>query len=214
MALSPELVGFVKESLEKRLPRAEVEQALLAAGWPADQVRQALWSFADVDFPIPVPRPVSRMAARELFLYALLFGSLILSSYRLGDLAFDLINRAFPDPADARDPQFTLQSMRWSLSTLIVTFPLFLYVTWIVSRDIRREPVRRASRVRRQLTFFTLFLAACALVGDVIAVVYNFLGGELTSRFMLKVLVVAAIAGTVFVYYLLELRADEREPET
>jgi hypothetical protein len=149
-----------------------------------------------------------------VFLYALLFGSLILSSYQLGDLAFELINRAFPDPADVQDPQFALQAMRWSLSTLIVTFPLFLYVTWLVSRDIRREPIRRASRVRRQLTFVTLFLAACALVGDVIAVVYNFLGGELTSRFTLKVLVVAAIAGTVFVYYLLELRADEREPET
>jgi hypothetical protein len=214
MALSPELVGFVKESLDKRLPRAEVERALLAAGWPADQVRQALWSFADVDFPIPVPRPVARMAAREAFLYVLMFGSLVLSSYQLGDLAFELINRAFPDPADPGDPRSTLQAIRWALSTLIVTFPLFLYVAWIVSSDIRRAPIRRASRIRRQLTFVTLFLAAVALVGDVIAVVYNFLGGELTTRLMLKVLVVAIIAGSVFAYYLLELRADEREPET
>jgi len=214
MALSPELVGFVRESLDKRLPRPDIERALVAAGWPADQVRQALWSFADVDFPVPVPRPVSRMAARETFLYALMFGTLILSSYQLGDLAFELINRAFPDPADRSDPQSTVQAIRWSLSTLIVTFPLFLYVTWIVSGDIRREPIRRASRIRRQLTFVTLFLSAVALTGDVIAVVYNFLGGELTTRLVLKVLVVAVIAGSIFAYYLLELRADDREPET
>jgi uncharacterized membrane protein YpjA len=38
------------------------------------------------------------------------------------------------------------------------------------------------------------------------------LGGELTTRFILKVLVAAVIAGTVFGYYLRDLRRDERAP--
>jgi len=52
------------------------------------------------------------------------------------------------------------------------------------------------------------------LIGDFTYVVYSFLGGELTVRFVLKALVVAVIAGTAFGYYLWDLRANEREPET
>jgi len=33
------------------------------------------------------------------------------------------------------------------------------------------------------------------LIGDVTTIVYNFLGGEMTARFVLKALTVAAIAG-------------------
>ena len=52
------------------------------------------------------------------------------------------------------------------------------------------------------------------LIGDVITVVYSFLGGELTTRFVLKVITVGAIAGTAFGYYLSDLRVEEKEPET
>ena len=43
------------------------------------------------------------------------------------------------------------------------------------------------------------------------ALVYRLLGGELSLRFVLKVLVVGVIAGGVFGYYLGELRREERE---
>jgi hypothetical protein len=49
------------------------------------------------------------------------------------------------------------------------------------------------------------------LIGDFMALVYNLLGGELTARFALKVLTVGVIAGTMFWYYLAELRLDEKE---
>jgi hypothetical protein len=51
----------------------------------------------------------------------------------------------------------------------------------------------------------------CVLIGDVTTLIYNLLGGELTTRFILKVFTVAVIAGTGFGYYLRELRADEKE---
>ncbi len=214
MALSAELVGFVKECLHRKLPRADVEQVLLRAGWPPEQVKQALASFSDVEFAIPVPRPVASVSARDAFMYVLLFTTLILGGYNLGALLFELIDRAFPDPGAASFAQPTLQAIRWSLSSLIVTFPIFLFVASLIARSVRREPTKRTSKVRRQLTYGTLFIASCVLIGDVISVIYRFLGGELTIRFTLKVLTVGAIAGTVFAYYLSELRADEKEPET
>ena len=65
--------------------------------------------------------------------------------------------------------------------------------------------------MRRWLTYLTLFLAAVVLVGDMITLVYNVLGGELTVRFVLKVLVAALIAGSIFGWYLVDLRREERE---
>jgi hypothetical protein len=88
---------------------------------------------------------------------------------------------------------------------------VFLYVAAITNREIEREPARRASPVRRWLTYLTLFVSAGVLIADLVTMVYNVLGGELTTRFVLKVLVVGAIAGGVFWYYLTDLGVDEKE---
>ena len=83
------------------------------------------------------------------------------------------------------------------MSSLIVAFPVFLYMSWLVGREIAADPNKRHSKVRRWLTYITLFVAAGVVIGDVVTLVYNLLGGEITIRFMLKVLVVAFIAGSV-----------------
>jgi len=145
-----------------------------------------------------------------------LFSTLYVSAYHLGSLVFTFIERAFPDAAATANEyvvDYTRQRMRWSLASLIVAFPVFVAVSRSLDREIRRDPTKRSSMVRRWLTYLTLFLAAIALVADVISLVYYFLGGELTTRFLLKVATVAAIAGASFWYYLSDLRPEEREAE-
>ena len=214
MALNQDLIAFVKDGLQRGLARADIEAVLLRAGWPPEQVHRALAGFADIEFAIPVPRPIPTVSAREAFMYVLMFATLFVSAYNLGDLLFDIIDRRFPDPVSPRAEVFTLQSIRWALSALIVAFPIFLWMAWLIARLVRADPTKRASRIRRRLTYITLFVAACVLIGDVITVVYSFLGGELTTRFVLKVITVGAIAGTAFGYYLSDLRVEEKEPET
>ncbi len=211
MAVSDELMAFVKEALARRLPRADIQEALVGAGWPADHVKRALAGFAESDFPIPVPRPAAYGSARDAFIYGTLFITLTTSAFYLGDVVFELLNRAFPDPADAPSFRSTLQAIRWSVSGLIVAFPVFLFMVWFVARAVERDPTRRASKVRQGAIYLTLFVASLVLIGDVTAAVYSFLGGELTTRFVLKVLTVAIIAGAVFAYYVAELRGDARE---
>ena len=92
-----------------------------------------------------------------------------------------------------------------------MAFPVFLYVARLTGRETRRDPSKRASKVRRWLTYLTLFVAAGVLVGDVTSLVYSLLGGELTARFVLKVSTIAVIAGAVFGYYLRDLRLEEAE---
>jgi len=213
MATSDELIDFVRAALGRGLPRTQIEDALRKSGWTSDQIHGAMGAFADVDFPIPVPRARPYLSAREAFMYMVLFGTLYTSAYNLGSLIFDFINRAFPDPASQiqGSEDYLRQSIRWAVSSLIVAFPVFLYTSWLTGRAISLDPTKRASKVRRWLTYFTLFVAACALIGDVTTLIYNLLGGELTVRFVLKVITVAIIAGTGFVYYLRDLRLDEME---
>ena len=112
---------------------------------------------------------------------------------------------------------------RWQLITEVrlllratVTFALlsfsFLYLSQLTSREARTDPAKRNSKVRRWLTYLTLFIASAVLIGDVIALMYNLLSGELTLRFILKMLTIAVIAGTTVTFYLWDIRADEQGP--
>jgi Domain of unknown function (DUF5671) len=211
MAISDELFAFVRDALTRGLSRRDVEVALRQAGWSPERVDAALAAFAQVDFPIPVPRPQPSLSAREAFTYLLVFTTLYTVAFNLGRLSFEFINLAFPDPASSPPQRFVADSIRWSVSSLIVALPVFLYMSRTASRAVAIDPNMRLSPVRRWLTYLTLFIAACVLIGDFVSLVYSVLGGELTVRFVMKVMTVGAIAGTVFWYYLSELRLDERD---
>ena len=209
MAASNELTEFVRDALARGASRREVETVLLGAGWSRDVVQTALAGYAEVDFPIPVPKPRSYLSAREAFLYLLLFATLYITAYNAGVLVFHFIDRAFPDAAARVTSVYARQQVRWALSSLIVAFPVFAYLSVFARRSISLDPGKRRSNVRRWLMYLTVFAAASVLIGDFITLVYNALGGELTARFVLKVLAIAAIAGTIFGYYLSDLRLED-----
>lgn len=207
---SQELERFVYDALLRGESKAAIAQALASAGWREEQTRGVLDSFADTPFAVPVPKPRASVSAREAFLYLVMFAALYFGAWHLGSLLFDLINRAWPDPAMQDFAWRSLdRSIRWSTAALIIAFPVFAYVSHYVARDVARHPIKRLSPVRRWLTYLTLFVAAAVLVGDMTTLVFNVLGGELTTRFVLKVLVVAAIAGSAFAWYLHDLRREE-----
>ena len=211
-APTQDLERFVRESLARGLPRESIEAALASAGWPAEQTRVALDAYAAVDFPVPVPRPRPYLSAREAFLYLVLFSTLYVAAWHLGSLVFDLLNLAFPDPADSDYRRERIdESIRWSTASVLIAFPVFVYMARYLSLELARSPVKRLSAVRRWLTYLTLFFASSVLSGDMITLLYNALGGETTVRFVLKVLVAAAIAGSIFLFYLRDLRHEERE---
>ena len=209
---SPELETFVRDALMRGHSRQQVSSALLAAGWSEQQISGVLDGWAEVDFPLPVPRPRASLSAREAFAYLVLFSTLYFFAWNLGSLLFQLIQYALPDPADPDWQLLRLSGdIRWAISALVIAFPVFVFAAHRVSRDVDTHPIKRLSPVRRWLTYLTLFVAATVLIGDLTALVYNLLSGELSLRFVLKVLVVGVIAGTVFSYYLWDLRQEEVE---
>jgi hypothetical protein len=103
-------------------------------------------------------------------------------------------------------------AVRWTVSALVIGAPLFLFLSWRVGQARRRNPAMQGSRIRKWLTYLTLVIAAATLIGDGIALVSNFLAGELTPRFLLKALIIAVIAGVIFLYYVRDAERDEDAP--
>lgn len=208
--MTNELLPFIKEALTAKVPRPEIAAALKAAGWPDDEIKAALETFADVAFPVPVPKRRPYLSAREAFVYLVLFLGLYLSSWSVGAVVFNVIDRVFPDPLTAYG-YVSDSSLRFALSMLIVGFPIFLSLSFATNRWMRQDPDKRSSKIRKWLTYVTLFVAAGVIIGALVSLLYNLLGGELTTRFVLKALTVLAIAGLVFGYYLWDLKQEEKQ---
>ena len=208
-----ELVEFTRSALAAGKGREDIADVLRRAGWAAPDIRAAIDAFADVSFPIPVPRPKPYLSAREVFVYLILFSALYGSAFSLGALLFEFINRSFPDPLDTQRVNFIRYSndtIRWNISIILVTFPLFYFTFRAVTRELEKDPIKRASLPRKWLTYLTLFIAGVTLVGDTAVLIYNMLGGELTVRFLLKFATIAIIAGGIFAYFLQDMRKEEQ----
>jgi len=204
------LAGFVKEALSAGASPADVETALVEAGWSSEQIRDALSAYSAVKFVVPVPLPRSHLSARDTFFYLVMFAMLYLSTYQFGNLLFQFINLALPDPVFEFEQEYATTSIRFATASVVVAFPLFLYMASLVNKRIRKEPAQRLSAIRKWLTYLTLAIAACIIVGDLIYLLNSLLSGELTSRIILKALVVGSLSAGIFAYYLNEMRTDDR----
>lgn len=210
--MNNELLDFTRRALQQGASRPQITSVLKQAGWVDADVNAALNSFADVTFVVPVPRPRPYLSAREVFVYLVMFTSLYVSAWHLGSLLFDFINRALPDSLDNNYYRSMFyDGIRGSIAALVISFPLFLICFRSTTRAIEKDPTRRNSWPRKWLTYLTMFVAVTSLAADLGTLVYNVLGGELSLRFLLKVIVVGVIAGGTFCYFLRDMRQDEKE---
>lgn len=160
--------------------------------------------------PSPMTDTTKTTGPKDVFTQLLLIAALYLVATHLGTLLFQLVNNWMPDPAieGSYVRQSTIGTIRWAIAMLIVAAPVFFGVTWHLRKEFERAPEKLTLRSRRWLTAFTLFAAALVAIGDLVAVVHEFLQGELTARFFLKALIVLLIAGAVFWYERWEFRRE------
>ncbi len=151
---------------------------------------------------------VSYSTPRDVFLYLLGLVTLVASAVSFGMLVYQFIDIKFPDVL--RQGYYGLNTnyelIRGALATLVIVFPVFFWTSRVIRKDVVADPEKRNIRIRRWLLYFTVFVAALVVIGDLITLIRSFLGGELTTPFILKVLTVLFIAGSALFYYLSELR--------
>ena len=208
--MNPDLVAFLEHARSKGMDHGTIRMLLLSAGWKEKDVARAL---AEHALDMPVPSPTDGGGARDAFLHLSAFAALYASAIASVSLLFAYVNRLLPDPAfrdAARAEVWSLRGMRWSLATLLVLFPSFLWLSRLLLREMRVQPEKSWSGVRRWLTYLTLFVAAVALATDIVTLVFYLLEGELSARFLVKIAIVCLVAGLAFVYYLGTVRMSAR----
>lgn len=208
-----EIVLFVHDALSAGKPRAAIREALLGAGWQQEEVDKALTEYADIEFPVPVPRRKPHLLARDAFLHLVEFLTLAITAIGAGTLFFQFVNLLLPDPLQHEDwyQREIYATLRSSAASVIIAFPVFLWITRLLHQEYRKDIERRDSLIRKWLTYISLFVAIAMVIGYLIVLVYHLLGGELSFSFTLKVLIVLGIAGTIFGYYMPGLRQEERQ---
>jgi hypothetical protein len=121
-------------------------------------------------------------------------------------LVFSAVNRLFPDTLNSYYVDPYSSGVRLAMATLIIVFPLFVWLSRLVTKAIAHDEHRRHSVIRRWMVYVTMFLASSTLVVDLVVILNSFLSGDLTTRFVLKALAVLVVAGMVFWHYLGEIR--------
>ncbi|KND47621.1 MAG: hypothetical protein AB201_01660 [Parcubacteria bacterium C7867-006] len=150
--------------------------------------------------------PTKKTNVKDLFLNLGAIVALYTVVISLINLLFAVINTAYPQITNGYN-YYGSQSISWPVAILIIFFPIFVFLMWLLEKAYVSEPDRRNMGIRKWLSYITLFLAGIATAGDLVTVLYYFIDGqELTTGFLFKVLAVLVVALAVFVYYISDIR--------
>lgn len=138
---------------------------------------------------------------KDVFLNLLMMAMLYLSIISLIILSFAYINYLYPDPLSYY-LSGNLDTIRYSSSMVFITAPLLIYLNFLIQKDFQKNPAKHELKFSKWLVYLTLFVTALTIIIDLIQLIYNFYGGELTLPFTLKVVSILIFAGSVFAYYL------------
>lgn len=148
-------------------------------------------------------------SAKFAFLYMLSLVALGFTAISSGLVVFQIINKKFPDALNPYLHTFNAGSLKFAIAAIIIAAPIYYFTTWQISKNLRSGVLDKEAAVRRWLTYFILFVASVTIIGWLIGVIYNYLDGELTAKFILKSATAIIIAVIVFSYYLYDIRREE-----
>lgn len=147
--------------------------------------------------------------ALDIFVYLGIGISLVTSVTNLLQILFAAVDRKF---VDVLNPIFyvdtTQSDVRFAIASLVVMFPIYIGLSWYTSKDISKFLYKQDIPVRKMMVYCTLFVAILTLIGTLVSLIYTYLGGELSVRFVLKAASVFAVALALFGYYYYSLRRD------
>lgn len=131
-------------------------------------------------------------------------------------LLFSIINLKFPDAAQGVwEASSSQDSIRYTIAILVIFFPAYLVTTRLVNKA-RRQEGELYHTLTKWLIYLALLIGGMVMLGDLAVVVYTFLNGEITVRFLLKAAVILAVIGAAFYYYAADAKGywQEREKQS
>jgi hypothetical protein len=147
----------------------------------------------------------SKVSPKDFFLHLGVIATLYTIAISFINLAWRIIDFAFP--SETFHTRFYGGAISGPVATLIIVFPVFILLSWLLNKEYKSTPEKRRLWIRKWLVYITLFIAGVVIIVDLIVVLISFLGGEIiTSGFILKALSVLLLALAIFGYYIADLR--------
>lgn len=204
--MSAILNEFIIDAARAGKSRADIKAALKAAGWSDELVADAFSNFAEVDFPVPVPKPSANVSARYLALNLFFFLVLLLVICGGCSIVFTMLDYYLPDGHGETRGMFYSshrslgESLRSYLAMILVCTPLMIFTGKKIA-VINRNYTQGVPLIRLRLIYLTYLIAGVVLLIDFIMFAYYFLSGELSIRFVIKVGVCFAAAAAAYYYF-------------
>jgi hypothetical protein len=146
-----------------------------------------------------------KISVKDFFLQLGIIGTLYASLVAVVILLFRVINVSYPQITNGY--YYNPQNISFQVATLIVAFPLFLFLSWLLQRSLRGGNEKDFA-LRKWLSYLTIFIAGAVIAGDLVSILYTFLDGqELTKAFLLKAFVLLVVSSGVFTYFLQDIRS-------
>jgi len=206
---SARVLEFVRAAKAKGADDATIMMMLRESGWSERKIQSALVDYAQETFGLEPPARGGRgESARDAFFYLLNFALLGTWTAALVWLADILIDFRFRDPLVYGYAGYERSDAAGQLASLLIAFPVFLWVNVLLNREIAARPETLDSGVRKWLTYIALVLTAGCVVGDITTFLAAFLSGGLTVSFVYKALFLLIVSAGTFTYYLRTIRVQ------
>lgn len=140
--------------------------------------------------------------SKEFFLHLGLIATLYTTITGLMVFIFAVINLQFPDTIGYFNVSSIREQMAFSLSLVIVSFPIFVVLSKKIYKDLDKFVDNRELWIRKWFLSLTIFLLVLMFAITIVTLIYTFLSGEITIRFSLKTLFTLILASFTFWFYL------------
>ena len=79
---------------------------------------------------------------KDFFVFIGAMVALYVSAVSLLNLLFEIINASFPDALNFSYDNFS-SGMRWSIASLLIVFPLYIFLSWFINKDLATNPLKK-----------------------------------------------------------------------
>ncbi len=152
----------------------------------------------------------SKLTPRFFFISLGVIVTLITSVSSFLILFFDILNKKFPDVLSSSYlygyNSYNFETIRASLATLIIFFPIFIFISYLWVKESKGDIGYKNMILRKWMIYLILFLASLTIAIDLVTLVRYFVSGEITSRFIFKVLGTLTVAFLIDFYYSLKMK--------
>jgi len=205
------LVDYVADQVRLGIAHDEIKKRLAAVGW-SDEDADSAYALGLTKNGIPVPTKNTALffskksTTVEIVVNFFSFILLGISSISLGTLLYGVINHFFEDKLTNNYYAAASSSVtvHYAIAALIIGFPLYYFAMRFWFDRFKEDEGKVEARLTKWITYLVLLVTAIIIVGDLIAVIFNMLQGEITTRFFLKALTIFMISGGIFSFYFLE----------